>query len=299
MKRHPLQDHIDGLIELTRLFVQRKLEIWPEFTAALIVGSVAHGEARANSDVDCVFVFEHVDERLVPAEFVWFPAMDTYHTIFDIEASDVGGVQIDAKRLSMAQFAMDEWEEGFKHDLASAIVVFDRNGTIAPLLEKRLQYPDSLRLARICEHYGWAGYYSEEWRVQAWSKRGGLLCTHDQLTAAFEEIVRLLHAYNRTWLPWRYRWLISVQKLPWLPDGFEEDARVIQSDLALTEESLTQRQKAVAHILDTIGCKLRVERLLADPAQAFLATHPELGYAHNMEAWKRGHRELLKERGIA
>lgn len=298
MKVPSLPGYVDRLIKLTGLFVQRKLERFPEFTAALIIGSVAHGEARADSDVDCVFVFECMDERLVPAEFIWSPTTDTYHTIFEVDASEVSGVHIDAKRVSAAQFFADEWTEGFKHDLASAIVVFDRNGTITPFLGKRLEYPDLLRSSRIHEHYGQANYYSEEWRLRAWVKRGGLLCAHDQLTAAFEEIIRLLHAYNKVWLPWRYRWLISAQRLPWLPDGFEKSMQMIQTNVALTEESLMQRQKAIAILLHVVGSRLQAEGLLANHGEVFQATHPELGYAHNMGAWSKGHQEFLRERGV-
>src|ERR687887_207831 len=72
------------LIELTRCFVQRKLVPWPEFRAAFIVGSVAHREARPDSDVDCLFVFDRLDERIVPAEFVWCPDTDAIYTIFEV-----------------------------------------------------------------------------------------------------------------------------------------------------------------------------------------------------------------------
>ena len=45
-------------IDLARQFVERKLEPWPAFEAALIKGSTAHGEAREDSDVDMVLVFD-------------------------------------------------------------------------------------------------------------------------------------------------------------------------------------------------------------------------------------------------
>ena len=100
-------------------------------------------------------------------------------------------------------------------------MIADRGGTSGLLLQERLQYPDALRQCRVAEHFDRAGYYSEEWRVQEWVVRGGLEGAHDQLTATFEEVIKLLHAYNRAWLPWRYRWLVSARKLAWLPDGFD------------------------------------------------------------------------------
>lgn len=283
-------------MRLTRLFIERELKVWPEFRAALIVGSIAHGENRVDSDVDCIFVFDQLDERVVPAEFVWVPQTGAYHSIFEVEASDVGGVQIDAWRVSTEEFRRSEWDEGLRHDLAAAIVIADRGGTSSLLLHERLQYSDALRQCRVAEHFGRAGYYSEEWRVQEWIGRGGLEGAHDQLTAAFEEVLKLLHAYNRVWLPWRYRWLVSARKLAWLPDGFHDRVQTITTSVSQSQDSLIQRRAAVTGLLSTIGESLRAEGLVAEPDEAFRATHPGLGYGHNMEAWRQGHREILKER---
>jgi hypothetical protein len=287
----------EELVRLTRLFVERELEAWPEFRAALIVGSIAHAENRVDSDVDCIFVFDQLDERVVPAEFVWVPQTGSYHTIFEVEAADVGGVQIDAWRVSTAEFRSGEWDEGLRHDLAAAIVIADRGGMTSQLLRERLQYPDALRQSRVAEHFGRAGYYAEEWRVQEWIGRGGLEGAHDQLTAAFEEILKLLHAYHRVWLPWRYRWLVSARKLAWLPDGYHDSVQTILTGALPSQECLMQRRAAVMRLLDAIGVRLRTEGLVAEPDEAFRATHPGLGYRHNMEAWRQGHRELLEERG--
>ncbi len=284
------------LIRLARLFVERELDPWPEFVAALIVGSVAHGEARPDSDVDCILVFDPLDERIVPAEFVWIPETDSCHTIFEVEASEVGGVQIDAKRMSLEEFRTREWEEGFKHDLADALVLRDRSGEVTAVLEERLRYPEELRRSRVAKHCARAWYYAEEWRLKAWLARGGPACAHDQLDAAFGEVVELLHAYNAVWMPWRYRWLLSALKLPWLPEGFGESADAIVAAASPTEESLAERRSSVVRVLDAIGSELRAAGLLADPGEAFAAAHPELGYGHNMDAWRRGHERLLGER---
>lgn len=284
-------------IVLMRQFVQQKLEPWPEFVAALVVGSIAHGEARPDSDVDCVLVFDALDEAIVPAEFVWVPATDTYHTIFEVEASDVGGIQIDATRLAVDDFQHQEWPESFRHDLAHALVLFDRHQAIAEVLAKRVAYPESLRLARIREHAGWAGYFVEEWRLLGWLDRGGIGSAHDQLTAALEELIKLLHAYNMEWLPWRYRWMISAQRLPWLPEDFSQKAVEITSRVAPTRESVLERRRAIVSLLDDTLARLQFEGLLDDSVEAFVATHPGLGYDHNFEAWREAHQALIETRG--
>ena len=289
---------MDSQIELMREFVDRKLRVWPEFVAALIVGSIAHGEARSDSDVDCVLVFDKLDEAIVPAEFVWVPATDSYHTIFEVEASDVGGIQIDAKRVALDDFRHLEWPEGLKHELAHALVFYDRDQSVATILEQRVVYPDALRLSRIRDHMDRAAYYLAEWRLLGWIDRGGIESAHDHLTAAFEEIIQLLHAYNREWLPWRYRWMVSAQRLSWLPDDFAQRSAGITSRVAADKESVLKRRSEISSLLDNTLDRLQSEGLLADPDAAFIAAHPGLGYAHNFEAWREPHQKLLRERGM-
>jgi len=289
---------VDSQVELMREFVHRKLEVWPEFVAALVVGSIAHGEARSDSDVDCVLVFDKLDEAIVPAEFVWIPATDSCHTIFEVEASDVGGIQIDAKRVALDDFRHQEWPESFKHELAHALVLYDRHQTVARIVNERVAYPDSLRLSRIRDHVGWAEYYLAEWRLLGWIDRGGIESAHDQLTAAFGEIIQLLHAYNREWLPWRYRWMVSAQRLSWLPDDYPQRAAEITSRVFATKESVLKRRSEISSLLDSTRTRLRSDGLMADPDEAFFAAHPGLGYAHNFDAWKEAHLKLLRIRKV-
>lgn len=283
---------VDLQIELMRRFVHHKLEAWPEFVAALIVGSVAHGEARSDSDVDCVLVFDKLDEAIVPAEFVWVPASDTYHTIFEVEASDVGGIQIDAKRVALDDFRRQEWSESFKHELAHALVLYDRQQLVAEILKQRVAYPESVRLSRIRNHLGWTEYYLEEWRLLGWIERGGIESAHDQLTAAFEELIQLLHAYNKEWMPWRYRWMVSAQGLAWLPDDYPQRAVEITSRISPNQESVLKRRSEILSMLDDIHDRLQSEGLLAGADEAFIAAHPGLGYAYNFDAWRDAHQKL-------
>jgi len=289
---------VNSQMELMRRFVHRKLEVWPEFVAVLIVGSVAHEEARSASDVDCVLVFDKLDEAIVPAEFVWVPATDSYHTIFEVEASDVGGIQIDAKRVALDDFRRQEWSESFKHEPAHALVLYDRQQSVAEILEKRVAYPESLRLSRIRYHLGRVEYYLEEWRLLGWIERGGIEGAHDQLTAAFEELIQLLHAYNREWLPWRYRWMGSAQRLSWQPDDYPLRAVEITSRVSASKESVLKRRSEIVSLLEATQDRLQSEGLLAGADEAFIAAHPGLGYAHNFDAWRGAHQKLLKIRGM-
>ena len=104
---------------------------------------------------------------------------------------------------------------------------------------------------------------------------------------------------RKPWLPWRYRWLISAGKLPWVPDAFAETLKHVVAQAEPTEASLIARREALARLRDAIAARLCAEGFAADPAEAFAASHPELGYAHNLDAWKEAHRQFLTERGGA
>jgi hypothetical protein len=293
MRGNVVSVEFDSPLALMRQFVGRKLLVWPEFVAALVVGSAAHGEARPDSDVDCVLIFDKLDEAIVPAEFVWVPATDSYHTIFDVEASEVGGIQIDAKRVTLDDFCQAAWPEELKHDLAHALVIHDRNQTVTGVLESRVAYSESLRESRMRDHLVWTEYYLEEWRLLAWIERGGIVGAHDQLTAALEEFIQLLHAYNREWLPWRYRWLTSAQRLSWLPSDYARRTAEITTHVSANKESVLERRNGIVSLLDDTRDRLESEGLLAGPEEAFIASHPGLGYAHNFDAWQRAHQELV------
>jgi predicted nucleotidyltransferase len=289
----------DRLIRLTRLFVERKLEPWPEFLAALVVGSVANGEGRPDSDVDCIFIFRRLDERVVPAEFVWQPETDKFFTIFDAEADQIGAVQIDAgsKRVALDEFLAADWEEDLKHELSQAIVLFDRDNSVMPRIAEKLHYPDEFRVERVAVLTTAIEQSLETWRLQSWITRGGLMCAHEQLSAAFEDVLKLLHAVNRAWLPWRYRWLISALKLPWLPVDFASRAQDAYRNGNLTDADLWRRQAILLQLLEDIRDYLKADASLALPANAFAQAHRDLGYAHNFEAWIVAHREFLREHG--
>lgn len=285
---------VDSQLEAMQQFVHRKLKPWPEFVGALVVGSIAHGEARPDSDVDCVLVFDPLNEGIVPAEFVWVPETDAFHTIFEVEASEVGGIQIDAKRMSLEDIRTLEWSESFKHEMAHAKFLWDRQGTLANILQQRVAYPDTLRQSRIEEYVNRADYFLAEWRLVGWMERGGIDCAHDQLTAAFETIIHLLHAYNREWMPWRYRWMVSAQGLAWLPADYRSRAMEITSRVEPTLDNVLRRRMEIVSMFTEIQQRLESEGFVSDSDEAFFATHPGLGYAHNFDAWRVAHANLWR-----
>jgi predicted nucleotidyltransferase len=67
----------------------------------LVVGSVAAGTARNDSDIDAVVFFDPLDLYIVPAESIWREADGSFHSIF-VDDTDIqeNGLQVDLKRLN-------------------------------------------------------------------------------------------------------------------------------------------------------------------------------------------------------
>jgi hypothetical protein len=168
---------------------------------------------------------------------------------------------------------------------------------VLPQIAGKLRYSDEIRTQRVIELVASIEHTLATWRVQSWVTRGGLVCAHEQLTAAFEDVLKLLHAVNRVWLPWRNRWLISTLKLPWLPSDFVARAQQASGTGVLTEADLWRRHSVLRLLSRDIQDKLTEDVGSIDAGDTFARMHPQLGYAYNMEAWKVAHRELLRERG--
>lgn len=265
------------------------------FVGAVLVGSRVHDEHRRNSDVDCVFIFEHVDERIIPGEFVWVPSDDSFHSIFDVEASEVGGVQVDAigRRVSWMDFSTQEWAEGLRHDLARQRVLFERGYDVRGLIARRTAYDEETRLQRLSDATSWAAYYLTPWRLERWIERAGLVGAHDQLDAAFEELLSGLHAYNRVWLPWRYRLLASTLKLQWVPSGFAATAEALRTPC--TGEALQTRRALLSDLQANFEERLERDGLEGEIRRRQASAFAGLGFAGSMEAWRQGHRRWLVE----
>jgi hypothetical protein len=294
-------------IDLAREFVERKLVPWAAFEAALITGSVGHGEARLNSDVDMILVFDPLDVRIVPGEFVWTPvASDDFHPIVGagaVEATEVGGIQIDAKRRSLDYIEKGDLADGFKHELAHALVLFDRSGRVGRILARRLAFPIDRRRALALRHREWAWIHQSKVSAKTrdrWLGRVGWAGVVDVLVGGLEEVVLLIHACNGEFPPYRYRSLLSMQQLDWVPRDFSRfrDAVLVPAT-GDAEANVAYACEAFDVVLSQVDARFRELDWAEDAGNVWVQSHPELGFAYNMDQWKRAHQALLAERDEA
>ncbi|HRQ39567.1 MAG TPA: nucleotidyltransferase domain-containing protein [Chloroflexota bacterium] len=263
------------------------------------VGSIATGRCRPDSDIDAVVFLEPFDEYIVPAEAIWDPHTDTFHSIFTQDkAIHAHGLQLDFKRLPWQKWCLSdfEWPEEIRHELGNGWIAYDPTGAVEQLIGQRTIYPDDLRQQRLDEAVTWLDQHLN-WDAPEtnWQNLGPARAL-DRLQAAYHYLIVGLFAYNYQWQGWRNRELDSVLRLAWLPRNF--DGRVL---LAANTSSL-----------DHVGYQMRVqtlkelfaefqEALLAnddyesDPIEeAFIRTAEEPGRAWNMDAWNHTRQERLR-----
>lgn len=291
-------------IDLAREFVERELVPWPEFVAALITGSVGHDEARSNSDVDMILVFDPLDVRIVPGEFAWTPAADDrFHPIMGpgaVEARDAGGIQVDSRRLSLDYIAHGDLSDDFRHELSHGLMLFDRSGRLGRVLERRLAFPLDRRRELALRHRELAWIHQSKASAgcrQRWTSRVGWAGVFDVLVGGLEQVVLLTHAINGAFPPYRYRWLLSMEHLDWVPSDFRQfrDAVLVPHTLD-AEAAVAEASEAFDNVLAQVDARFRELDWAKDAGDVWVQAHPDLGFSYNMEDWKHAHKALLGER---
>lgn len=254
------------------------------------VGSVAIGRARPGSDIDAVVFLDPLDLYLSPAEFVWRPADNTYHSIFsDDPELDRVGIQFDLHRLDLATWRSPDfsWPEPQRAGLADGRIVYDPTGQIDALIRARTTMSDEERLRILDESIGMASWLIPDDDAAAhWSKLGTAEA-FDRLQAGHEELTRGLFAYHRKWRPWRNRQLRGLQQLDWLPAGFRDNPTSLGATDGHDLDAYRRRAAALRTALAELIAKLQADGIYGDDPdnEAFIRLHNEPGRAWNMDDW--------------
>jgi hypothetical protein len=270
-------------------YIRRELALHAAVRAVVAIGSVAAGTAAEGSDIDALLFLDPLDLFVAPAEFIWRPEDNSYHSIF----RDVAGVQLDFTRLPMA-LLRDEantWPEGRLHELAHGWLAFDRDGEAARLIAARTRYPDERRQAVLDEAITWLDQHLEVGVAEEHWQRLGPLVAHDRLSAAYDYLAQALFALNRVWRPWRNREMGYVLALDWLPANFETLARAAIAPEKAGWAGYTERVAALRQLFGALTTQAQTLGVYgADPIdEAFIRSHEEPGRAWNMAAWYDEH----------
>jgi Nucleotidyltransferase domain len=278
-------------IELSR-FIQQEIIKELSVQGVVVIGSVAKGIARADSDIDAVVFLEPFDLYAIPAEFKWRSDDGTFHGIFsEVENS----IQLDFKRLDLQEWSKSThvWPESICAELSEGWLAFDRNSHIQKLVAERTYFNDEIRQERLDDaivHIDWL--LRDSTVEQTWEIFGATIA-HYRLHPAYDYLTQALFAYNRRWRTLRSRELSDLLKLPWLPEKFNEQLIFATNALSVTKDDYHQRVTILQHFFNELRTKCQQDGLYSGDAlsEAFIRLHDEPGRNWNMEEWNNKHRE--------
>jgi hypothetical protein len=274
-------------------FIERVLAPETAVKGVVGIGSIASGQMHPDSDIDAVIFLDPYDLFIVPAESIWNPADDTFHSIFtDQKIPD--GFQLDFARYNLAQWSDPAftWPEGNRAELRDGWVAYDPAGEIQTLITQKTAYNEEIRQQRLDEALIWLDQHLV-WDnpLENWQKYEPATA-FDRLNAAYRYLVQALFAYNRRWQIWRNREMPVLLQLPWLPTDFENRVLVAANAPSLDEAGYLRRSAMLKELFQALLAEL-IECGDYSPMpvdQAFIRQHQEIGRAWNMEEWNRFHK---------
>ncbi|MFO7682225.1 MAG: nucleotidyltransferase domain-containing protein [Chloroflexota bacterium] len=276
-----------------QIFIDRVLVPWDAVKGVVAIGSMASGHMSPESDIDAVLFLEPYDLFVAPAEALWNPADDTFHSIF-AESDFPDGIPLDLDRCDLAKWRDPaySWPEGKKAELSMGLIVYDPSGQISALIAERTAYSAEVRQQRLDESLVWLDQHLN-WKdpQKMWDQMGPAIA-HDRLNAAYSYLAKALFAYNGRWQIWRNREMQTLLQLPWLPAGFQEKALTAASasghNFAAYQQRIDVLREMFQYLLDKLVEDGDYSSMPID--QAFIRQNQEPGRAWNMEEWNTIHR---------
>ena len=274
-------------------YIRQEIENDPAVQSIVVIGSLAKGTARADSDIDAIVFLDPFDLYAVPAEAKWEPGSGTFHSIF----TDVPeAIQLDLKRVDLRVWSDPAfvWPESICAELSEGWVAFDRFGRITPLIAERTAYSDIIRQSRLDDaliHLDWL--LSEAKTGRPWLTHGAT-AAHYRLNSAFDYLVQSLFAYNRHWRTLRSRELTDLLRLSWLPNRFEEGILEAMGGISAEFAGYQQRVATLTRFFDELRTQCSLDPLYQEDdiiGEAFVRQNDEPGRAWNMASWEQRHRK--------
>lgn len=255
------------------------------------IGSVATGRARPDSDIDAVVFLDPFDLHITPAESIWRPADDTYHSIFTDDPSlNREGLQLDMHRLDLTVWRSPdhEWPEHQRAELADGWILFDRTGEVEQLIRHRTSMPHHDRISILDDVLVQVSTLIPADPARSWQTLGSIEA-FDRLQAAYEALAHGLFAYNGKWRPWRSRSLKGLLQLAYLPEAFSSATADAAHSRGDSLDDYIRRRTVLKATLGDLVLRLQLDRLYGqDPiSEAFIRINDEPGRAWNMDEWNR------------
>jgi len=220
----------------------------------LYMGGLVRGFADKFSDVDIIVLLNNED----PFTRDFLPSISA-------TLEDKSNLEIDLEVYLIEEYALREWDEYTKWDLAHSEIAFDRHGNAAAMLKEKLHMSDDdwkLRLSKSMVYFSWYCSPAEDYiptMSDMWIERGDEASAAYSITYSIELILDMLYSLNRSFLP-APKWRVSYTKsLDWVPTDFDANLREAMLTLEISEEDTKRRAIALKKIWPDILVKAESE----------------------------------------
>ena len=282
-------------------FIGLELEPEPAFKGAVITESVAQGDARADSDIDMIVLFEPLRLDVIPGDFLWSPGKTGYRTRHEKNGDDAGDiVHFDTNRVDLAEYREGDCPEFWRYLLSIGVLVFDRDGAVEPVLDRLVEYTDDLRQDRVARNVYNVDYHLNKTKALSWLARSGSVAAHAHVSAGINYLVELLYAYQRSWLTWPNKRVALLLRFPDPVGGLEDTLAEGMAIRAATADDVARRIRILRAYFDALVEVLQADGLLPAEAPfdfAFGYEWPQIGMRHSMEEWREAHARYRASRG--
>ena len=276
-------------------FIQQEVVPEPSIQGMVVIGSVAKGIARADSDIDAVIFLEPFDLYAIPAESKWRSEDGSFHGIF---REGENSIQLDFKRLNLQEWSKPTyvWPESLCAELSEGWLAFDRHDQIRKLILERTYFSDEIRQERLDDAIACLDWLLNDSTTERTWETLGAEVAHYRLHSAHDYLTQALFAYNRRWRTLRSREISDLLKLPWLPEKFDEQLILATNALSLTKDGYQHRVRILQYFFKALMTKCRQDGIYGDDAvsEAFIRQHDEPGRNWNMDEWNQKHEERNK-----
>ena len=213
----------------------------PDVLALLVGGSLAHGYARPNSDIDIVII-------ITPEAYARRQAaQEVLYLNFDLCTYEGG--YLDGKYLDLAflERVAERGSEAARYAFKDAITVFCRDDRIPSLLERATRYPLERQEANI--HRFLAQMNAWKWMTAEGRKHGNPYLIQRGATNFVLFCTRVILAHNALLYPF-HKWMLrELERAPERPADMLAQINAILADpTAATMDRLFEDVKAITSV---------------------------------------------------
>jgi len=247
------ENRVEALKKIAEL-LRSKIVMNEGVAGVVFTGGLIRGFADKYSDVDIIVVLSEKDENL----------RRKIRKIGEDEQRR-SGVDVDLEVHFLEDFRTRNWDEMAMWDFSHSDIVFDPEGKVGKLFEKRLRVPKSFWLKRIIIYGEYVTWYccppheNVGTIAEAWVDRGDLVSAHFCLGYAVGLLIKMIFALNREFRPPPKWEIFCSYTLKWLPPNYKkliEEALTVRS---LSRRDLDRRLRAARELWREILPEIREE----------------------------------------